>query len=99
VLRADALAVARDLAARGRRFDVIFLDPPYQQDFLTRTLPLCAALLKDGGMVYAESGEPLPFAEEGEGEQPDWLAGWQPVRADKAGMVCYHLLKLHQNKA
>jgi 16S rRNA (guanine(966)-N(2))-methyltransferase RsmD len=99
LLRADALAVARDMALRGRRFDVIFLDPPYQQDFLARALPLCADLLEDGGMVYAESGEPLPFAAQGEGETPDWLAPWEPVRSDKAGMVCYHLLKLHENKA
>lgn len=94
VLRADALAAARDLALRGKRFDVVFLDPPYQQDFLARTLPLCRDLLKEGGMVYAESGAPLPFD-----EAPDWLEGWELVRADKAGMVCYHLLKLHQNKA
>jgi 16S rRNA (guanine(966)-N(2))-methyltransferase RsmD len=99
LLRADALALARDMAARGRRFDVIFLDPPYQQDFLERALPLCVDLLKEGGMVYAESGAPLPFPQEGEGEAPDWLAPWEPVRADKAGMVCYHLLKLHENKA
>lgn len=94
VLRADALALARDLAQRGQRFDLIFLDPPYQQDFLSQTLPLCAALLKEGGLVYAESGSALPFAEEGE-PVPDWLAPWQLLRADKAGMVHYHLLKLH----
>jgi 16S rRNA (guanine(966)-N(2))-methyltransferase RsmD len=99
LLRADALALGRDMAARGRRFDVIFLDPPYQQDFLERALPLCVDLLKEGGMVYAESGAPLPFPQEGEGEAPDWLAPWEPVRTDKAGMVCYHLLKLHENKA
>jgi 16S rRNA (guanine(966)-N(2))-methyltransferase RsmD len=99
LLRADALALARDMAARGRRFDVIFLDPPYQQDFLERALPLCVDLLKEGGMVYAESGAPLPFPQEGEDEAPDWLAPWEPVRTDKAGMVCYHLLKLHENKA
>jgi 16S rRNA G966 N2-methylase RsmD len=99
LLRADALALARDMAARGRRFDVIFLDPPYQQDFLERALPLCVDLLKEGGMVYAESCAPLPFPQEGEGEAPDWLAPWEPVRTDKAGMVCYHLLKLHENKA
>lgn len=97
VLRADALAVARDLAARGQRFDVIFLDPPYQQDFLTQALPLCAGLLKEGGLVYAESGEPLPFADsvEDEAALPAWLQGWTLVRGDKAGMVHYHLLKLH----
>ena len=96
ILRADALAVARDLAQRGQRFDLVFLDPPYQQDFLTQALPLCAKLLKEGGLVYAESGERLPFAEEEDVEQeaPEWLRPWQLVRADKAGMVHYHLLKL-----
>jgi 16S rRNA (guanine966-N2)-methyltransferase len=98
VLRADALASARDMALRGRRFDVIFLDPPYQQDFLEKALPLCAALLKEGGLVYAESGAALPF-ELADGESPEWLDGWDLVRADKAGMVFYHLLKLHENKA
>lgn len=90
ILRADALALARDLAARGQRFDVIFLDPPYQQELLARTLPLCAALLNEGGMVYAEAEAPLA---PGTGEAPPWLAGWEAVRADKAGMVYYHLLK------
>jgi 16S rRNA (guanine(966)-N(2))-methyltransferase RsmD len=96
VLRADALAFARDMAARGQRFDVIFLDPPYQQDFLAKSLPLCRNLLKEGGLVYAESGAELPFDE---AEVPDWLDGWETVRADKAGMVYFHLLKLHENKA
>jgi 16S rRNA (guanine(966)-N(2))-methyltransferase RsmD len=96
VLRADALAVARDFSQRGQRFDVIFLDPPYQQDFLVQALPLCVQLLNEGGLVYAESGERLPFAETDEAAEdvPDWLQPWQLVRADKAGMVHYHLLKL-----
>jgi 16S rRNA (guanine(966)-N(2))-methyltransferase RsmD len=98
-LRADALAVARDMALRGQRFDVIFLDPPYQQDFLMQALPLCAGLLKEGGLVYAESGAPLPLEGNEDQDQPDWLAPWDVVRADKAGMVYYHLLKLHENKA
>jgi 16S rRNA (guanine(966)-N(2))-methyltransferase RsmD len=98
-LRADALAVARDMALRGQRFDVIFLDPPYQQDFLIQALPLCAGLLKEGGLVYAESGAPLPFEADEDQDQPDWLAPWDVVRADKAGMVYFHLLKLHENKA
>jgi 16S rRNA (guanine(966)-N(2))-methyltransferase RsmD len=97
VLRADALALARDLAQRGQRFDLVFLDPPYQQDFLSQALPLCAGLLKPGGLVYAESGEALPFGDGAPSDganAPDWLAPWQPIRADKAGMVHYTLLKL-----
>jgi len=92
LLRGDALTVAQSLAARGQRFDLIFLDPPYQQDFLSRCLPLCAALLKEGGLVYAESGESLVFEGESAQNQPDWLSPWQIVRADKASTVYYHLL-------
>jgi len=95
VVRGDAFAVARDMALRGQRFDVIFLDPPYQQDFLARALPLCVDLLKEGGMVYAEAKHALPAGD----AAPDWLAPWEQIRADKAGMVYYHLLKLHENKA
>jgi 16S rRNA (guanine(966)-N(2))-methyltransferase RsmD len=93
VLRADALALARDLIQRGRRFDLIFLDPPYQQDFLSQALPLCAALLNTGGLVYAESGAALPLTDAAVAQAaPDWLAPWRAVRDDKAGMVHYYLL-------
>lgn len=90
--RADALLLAQSLASRGQQFDLIFLDPPYQQDFLARTLPLCVKLLAPGALVYAESGLPLTFDD---GDAPDWMAGWEVVRADKAGMVYYHLLQYH----
>lgn len=95
VLRTDALGLVRDLASRGQRFDVIFLDPPYQLGLLTQILPLCPAILEKGGMVYAETGEALPL----EGDLPDWLAGWDAVRADKAGMVYYYLLKPRHDAA
>jgi 16S rRNA (guanine966-N2)-methyltransferase len=51
-------------------------------------------LLKEGGLVYAESGAPCRSMERGRRRTPDWLAGWELVRGDKAGMVFYHLLKL-----
>jgi len=92
VLRGDALAVAQNAAVRGQRFDLIFLDPPYQQDFLAKVLPLCANLLKEGGIVYAESGLPLVFDEASALEKPEWMAPWEVIRADKAGTVYYHLL-------
>jgi len=40
--------------------------------------------LADGGLVYAEAERQL---------DPAQLAGWDIVRADKAGMVFYHLLQ------
>jgi 16S rRNA (guanine966-N2)-methyltransferase len=91
VTRADALAVAHSAAARGQKFDLIFLDPPYQQNFLERCLPLCTRLMKEGGLIYAESGAALEFAD---ADTPEWLAPWEVIRADKAGMVFFHLLRL-----
>jgi 16S rRNA (guanine966-N2)-methyltransferase len=99
VLRADALAAATSFALRGQRFKLVFLDPPYNQDLLARTLPLCAGLLEEGGLVYAEAGAPLPFAQDDGEATPDWLAPWEAVRADKAGVVFYHLLKLRPRTA
>jgi 16S rRNA (guanine(966)-N(2))-methyltransferase RsmD len=91
ITRGDALAVAQSAAARGQKYDLIFLDPPYQQNFLERCLPLCTRLMKEGGLIYAESGAALEFAE---GETPEWMAPWEVLRADKAGMVFFHLLRL-----
>lgn len=92
ILRGDALSLAQDLAGHTQdekgRFNVIFLDPPYHQNWLSKMLPLCERLLADGGLVYAESEQPL-----GTEAAPDWLAAWDVVRADKAGMVFYHLLQ------
>lgn len=98
VMRGDAFATAPAMAQRGQRFDLIFLDPPYGQDFLSKALPLCTGLLNEGGLVYAEAGAALPFAGE-DGEAPGWLAPWEAVREDKAGIVFYHLLKLREKSA
>jgi 16S rRNA G966 N2-methylase RsmD len=77
------------LAARMTdKFDVIFLDPPYQLALLPRLLPLCRPLLAPGGLVYLESDAPLAAE-----PPPPWLAGWNIVRADRAGAVFYALLQ------
>ncbi|HJU70580.1 MAG TPA: 16S rRNA (guanine(966)-N(2))-methyltransferase RsmD [Paucimonas sp.] len=88
ILRGDALVIAQRLAADDARFDVIFLDPPYHQDWLARMLPSCKRLLAENGLVYAEAETPLAYD-----NTPDWLAGWEVIRADRAGMVFYHLLQ------
>jgi 16S rRNA (guanine(966)-N(2))-methyltransferase RsmD len=92
IRRGDARAVVTSLASRATdpavRFDLIFLDPPYHRGWLETMLPHCARLLADGGVVYAEAEMHLDTE-----VPPDWLAGWDIVRADKAGMVFYHLLQ------
>jgi 16S rRNA (guanine966-N2)-methyltransferase len=94
ILQGDAARVAARLAAEAcpdgadesRRFDLVFLDPPYHLEWLPKLLPLCHALLRLNGLVYAESEVPLVP------DEMPWLQGWKVVRADKAGMVFYHLL-------
>jgi 16S rRNA (guanine966-N2)-methyltransferase len=90
VQRGDALLACQTMVAKdtGDRFDLIFLDPPYHQDWLVKILPLCEQLLTKGGLVYAEAESPLTSE-----VPPSWLEGWEVVRADKAGMVFHHLLR------
>ncbi|MDB5840314.1 MAG: rsmD [Herminiimonas sp.] len=92
ILHGDALTTAQRLAARGseagNRFNLVFLDPPYHQDWLPKVLSVCEHLLTDNGMVYAESEQAFD-----NNLLPAWLEGWEVVRADKAGMVNFHLLK------
>lgn len=99
ILRADALVAAQNMAVRGQRFKLVFLDPPYHQELLSKVLPLCADLLEPGGLVYVEAGAALPFAPEDGSAAADWLSPWEAVRADKAGIVFYQLLKLRNQGA
>ncbi len=76
---ADAL---KYLARCQRKFDVIFLDPPFRQNLLERILPLIGGHLMVGGMVYVESEKPMTVD-----------APWMSWRSGKAGEVNYQLLK------
>ncbi len=92
ILRGDAERMAQQLANQGQAFDLIFLDPPYEQGWIEKLLPLCKAILNPGGIVYAEASSPLPDGTDGT-DAPAWMHGWQIVRADRAGLVFYHLLQ------
>ena len=76
---ADAL---KFLVQDTRRFDVIFLDPPYRHEMLLKLLPLLPDHLAPGGVVYAEDDSPL--------ELP---AGWEFSRSGRSGMAHYYLLR------
>ena len=54
VLRQDARAAMAALRDRGERFDVVYLDPPYDSDLYEPLLPLAEAVLADGGVIVAE---------------------------------------------
>ncbi|MDE1982493.1 MAG: 16S rRNA (guanine(966)-N(2))-methyltransferase RsmD [Betaproteobacteria bacterium] len=65
-----------------RKFDLVFLDPPFSGQELDRVLPILAARLNPGGLVYCESSG-------GVSESPFW----SEIRAARAGQVSYQLLK------
>lgn len=75
--RAEARAF---LARESRRFDVIFLDPPFADDPWDWLLPASAGLVAEGGAIYAEAGRSL-----------DAPAGLAILREGRAGQVHYHL--------
>lgn len=79
LVAADAL---KFLARESRRFDIIFVDPPYDSGLLPALLPSLLPCLADDGMVYAESDAAFDPGSE-----------WLTWRSGSAGQVHYYLLK------
>ena len=81
-IRSDALKFAASAAEQGRRYDLLFLDPPYRQLWLERLWPLLPGIVGRGTRAYAEAeaqlAAPLP---------------WRVVKEGRAGQVFYHLLE------
>ena len=80
VINADALQYLR---GTPRRFDTVFLDPPYQQGLLLQTLALLTPWLAAGARVYAESEL---------GVTPS--SDWKILKQSRAGQVNSRLLTL-----
>jgi 16S rRNA (guanine(966)-N(2))-methyltransferase RsmD len=78
----DGLEFARQ---SGKPFDVVFLDPPFQSEYLPKLLPLLVDKLAEDGVIYVESGELFVPA-----------GGWEVIRQGKAGAVYYQLLQYKQ---
>ena len=82
----DALKVLAQFAEQNIYFDVIFLDPPFGQDWLARTLPLIAPLCVEDTLLYVEVEKGF-----------DWTVlsqfGWACVREGKTQQTLYGLWK------
>ena len=87
VLHQDAIVF---LNTNQQKFNLIFLDPPYNQQWLPKVLPLLSSHLIEDGFVYAEAEYAIEV-------NAEFAAGWQVVKQSKAGNVFYHLLKLTNN--
>jgi 16S rRNA (guanine966-N2)-methyltransferase len=65
------------------RYDVIFLDPPFQSGYLQKLLDRLPGHLAQEGVVYVESGEEFAVM------QP-----WKVLKSGRAGRVWYQLLRI-----
>lgn len=79
----DGLEFAR---RETQRYDVIFLDPPFNSDYLPRLLEILPQRLSENGVVYMESGAGL-----------DVPPPWQVLKSGKAGQVHYQLIGLRND--
>lgn len=85
VVQADAFQFLRRPPARP--FNVVFLDPPFDQDVFAPCLALLAApgWLAADAWIYVEAARDTPL--------PPLAAGWQLWRHKQAGQVGYHLIR------
>ena len=65
-------------------FELVLLDPPFQQQLLMPALQAAAPLLVAGGFVYIEAPELIAAP-------PEW--GLEAWRSARAGAVHYQLLR------
>ena len=96
LMRADALTVVASMVERQQRFDLIFLDPPFNQGMLQKILPYCSKLLSKSGLLYLEAEHPMPSESAQEKlteSELNFLQDWHVIRADKAGSVYFHILR------
>ena len=57
MLKGDYLAILKELKGRNKSFDLIFLDPPYQTDYIEKSILEITKLnlLKEDGLLICES--------------------------------------------
>ena len=83
LVNGDAFAF---LASTPEKFDVVFLDPPFAQDWWQRLAPLVSRVAAPDALIYCEFAKELSSRE---------LPGFNRSRHDRAGMVHYHLFTSH----
>jgi 16S rRNA (guanine966-N2)-methyltransferase len=79
IVRRDALQY---LASTKAKFDLIFLDPPYNKGWIPRLEALLPSVLNKDAAVYVEAEQKIVS-----------LGEWRTVRHGRAGEVFFHLLR------
>jgi 16S rRNA (guanine966-N2)-methyltransferase len=88
VRQANALAFLE--APAGKKFDIVFLDPPFAADMLGDLCRLLdeASVLCSGALVYLEEDRARP--------ETDLPPGWRILKSKTAGNVRYSLAQIDQ---
>lgn len=85
--------VPQQLKVPPKPFDIVFLDPPFQQDLL---LPTCFFLeqnhfLNEKAYIYLEAKTMI--------EENNLPPNWQLIKNKRAGQVAYHLVLRKQGRS
>lgn len=91
LLSSDAQSAIEQLRRQNRRFELIFLDPPFRQDWIPKITAGLGPVLADSARIYMESEQPVSIA-----EVQQWLPSHvvTGVKNDQAGQVYYHLFTI-----
>jgi len=87
VVQADALSFL-DMPSGGKKFDIVFLDPPFQKEFLPNIITKISssACVSSNALIYIETEKGLEL----DGIPENWL-----LHRDKcSGQVQYRLFKV-----
>lgn len=79
LIRTDAL---KFMTTVTQPYDLLFLDPPYHQDWLERIAPYLTRVLTQDARIYVEAEHAVSS-----------LGDWQCVKQNQAGQVFYQLLE------
>ena len=71
----------------GERWDIVFLDPPFDSPLLAETVSAVAGRLTPGGAIYVESDETFHLSAAAQS------AGLTVASSSRAGAVRYALLR------
>lgn len=86
IIHANVLEFFKREAKSQNRYDLIILDPPFEENAFDLVLQESAALLNSGGVIYLEADRKIDASE-----------GLSCYRQAKAGAVYYHLFVSAQN--
>ena len=91
ILCKDAFAAIKDLAARGRVFDIIFIDPPYERELAKKTLKHLEA------HVIVHPNSTVIFQHEKQEILPEIAGRFSLYRQKKYGQSYFSIYNINKN--